>query len=134
MLGRLNHVAIAVADAAKAAKIYGAAFGAEISERVPLPEHGVYTVFATLPNTKIEFIEPLGEGSPIGKFVERNPDGAIHHLCYEVPDIIAARDQLIKEGARVLGDGEPKIGAHGKPVLFLHPKDFSGALVEIEQS
>ncbi len=134
MLGRLNHVAIAVADAAKAAKIYGAAFGAEISDRVPLPEHGVYTVFATLPNTKIEFIEPLGEGSPIGKFVERNPDGAIHHLCYEVPDIIAARDQLIKEGARVLGDGEPKIGAHGKPVLFLHPKDFSGALVEIEQS
>ncbi|RYX91600.1 MAG: methylmalonyl-CoA epimerase [Bradyrhizobiaceae bacterium] len=134
MLGRLNHVAIAVADAAKAAKIYGAAFGAEISERVPLPEHGVYTVFATLPNTKIEFIEPLGEGSPIGKFVERNPDGAIHHLCYEVPDIIAARDQLISEGARVLGDGEPKIGAHGKPVLFLHPKDFSGALVEIEQS
>lgn len=101
---------------------------------MPLPEHGVYTVFATLPNTKIEFIEPLGEASPIAKFVERNPDGAIHHLCYEVPDIIAARDQLIKEGARVLGDGEPKIGAHGKPVLFLHPKDFSGALVEIEQS
>jgi methylmalonyl-CoA/ethylmalonyl-CoA epimerase len=134
MLGRLNHVAIAVADAAKAAKIYSAAFGAEISERVPLPEHGVYTVFATLPNTKIEFIEPLGEESPIGKFVARNPDGAIHHLCYEVPDIIAARDQLISEGARVLGDGEPKIGAHGKPVLFLHPKDFSGALVEIEQS
>jgi len=134
MLGRLNHVAIAVADAAKAAKIYGTAFGAEISDRVPLPEHGVYTVFATLPNTKIEFIEPLGETSTIRKFVERNPDGAIHHLCYEVPDIIAARDQLISEGARVLGDGEPKIGAHGKPVLFLHPKDFSGALVEIEQS
>lgn len=134
MLGRLNHVAIAVADAAKAAKIYATAFGAEISDRVPLPEHGVYTVFATLPNTKIEFIEPLGENSPIAKFVERNPDGAIHHLCYEVPDIIAARDQLISEGARVLGDGEPKIGAHNKPVLFLHPKDFSGALVEIEQS
>jgi methylmalonyl-CoA/ethylmalonyl-CoA epimerase len=134
MLGRLNHVAIAVADAAKAAKSYGTAFGAEISDRVPLPEHGVYTVFATLPNTKIEFIEPLGEASPIAKFVERNPDGAIHHLCYEVPDIIAARDQLISEGARVLGDGEPKIGAHNKPVLFLHPKDFSGALVEIEQS
>jgi methylmalonyl-CoA/ethylmalonyl-CoA epimerase len=134
MLGRLNHVAIAVADASKAAKIYGTAFGAEISDRVPLPEHGVYTVFATLPNTKIEFIEPLGENSTIRKFVERNPDGAIHHLCYEVPDIIAARDQLISEGARVLGDGEPKIGAHGKPVLFLHPKDFSGALVEIEQS
>ncbi|MET0445308.1 MAG: methylmalonyl-CoA epimerase [Pseudorhodoplanes sp.] len=134
MLGRLNHVAIAVAVAAKAARIYGTAFGAEISDRVPLPEHGVYTVFATLPNTKIEFIEPLGETSPIAKFVERNPDGGIHHVCYEVPDIIAARDQLIKEGARVLGDGEPKIGAHGKPVLFLHPKDFSGALVEIEQS
>ena len=134
MLGRLNHVAIAVADAEKAAKIYGTAFGAEISATVPLPEHGVITVFATLPNTKIEFIQPLGADSPIAKFVERNPDGGIHLICYEVPDIIAARDNLIKEGARVLGDGQPKIGAHGKPVLFLHPKDFSGALVEIEQS
>ncbi|KAA0076026.1 methylmalonyl-CoA epimerase [Tardiphaga sp. P9-11] len=134
MLGRLNHVAIAVADAEKAAKIYRTAFGAEISATVPLPEHGVITVFATLPNTKIEFIQPLGADSPIAKFVERNPDGGIHHICYEVPDIIAARDNLIKEGARVLGDGQPKIGAHGKPVLFLHPKDFSGALVEIEQS
>lgn len=134
MLGRLNHVAIAVADAEKAAKIYGSAFGAEISATVSLPEHGVITVFATLPNTKIEFIQPLGADSPIAKFVERNPDGGIHHICYEVPDIIAARDNLIKEGARVLGDGQPKIGAHGKPVLFLHPKDFSGALVEIEQS
>ena len=134
MLGRLNHVAIAVADAEKAAKIYGTAFGAEISATVPLPEHGVITVFATLPNTKLEFIQPLGADSPIAKFVERNPDGGIHHICYEVPDIIAARDNLIKEGARVLGDGQPKIGAHGKPVLFLHPKDFSGALVEIEQS
>jgi len=134
MLGRLNHVAIAVADAKKAARIYGTAFGAEISAETPLPEHGVITVFATLPNTKIEFIQPLGEASPIAKFVERNPDGGIHHICYEVPDIIAARDQLIAEGARVLGDGQPKIGAHGKPVLFLHPKDFSGALVEIEQS
>lgn len=134
MLGRLNHVAIAVADAEKAAKIYGTAFGAEISATVPLPEHGVITVFATLPNTKIEFIQPLGAESPIAKFVERNPDGGIHHICYEVPDIIAARDNLIKEGARVLGDGQPKVGAHGKPVLFLHPKDFSGALVEIEQS
>jgi methylmalonyl-CoA/ethylmalonyl-CoA epimerase len=134
MLGRLNHVAIAVADAEKAAKIYGTAFGAEISATVPLSEHGVITVFATLPNTKIEFIQPLGADSPIAKFVERNPDGGIHHICYEVPDIIAARDNLIKEGARVLGDGQPKIGAHGKPVLFLHPKDFSGALVEIEQS
>ncbi len=134
MLGRLNHVAIAVKDAEKAAKIYGTAFGAEISGAVPLPEHGVITVFATLPNTKIEFIQPLGDDSPIAKFVERNPDGGIHHVCYEVPEIIAARDKLIAEGARVLGDGNPKIGAHGKPVLFLHPKDFSGALVEIEQS
>ncbi len=134
MLGRLNHVAIAVKDAEKAAKIYGTAFGAEISGAVPLPKHGVITVFATLPNTKIEFIQPLGEDSPIAKFVERNPDGGIHHVCYEVPEIIAARDKLIAEGARVLGDGNPKIGAHGKPVLFLHPKDFSGALVEIEQS
>ena len=134
MLGRLNHVAIAVKDAEKAAKIYGTAFGAEISGAVPLPEHGVITVFATLPNTKIEFIQPLGEDSPIAKFVERNPNGGIHHVCYEVPEIIAARDKLIAEGARVLGDGNPKIGAHGKPVLFLHPKDFSGALVEIEQS
>jgi len=134
MLGRLNHVAIAVKDAEKAAEIYGKAFGAEISGAVPLPEHGVITVFATLPNTKIEFIQPLGDDSPIAKFVERNHDGGIHHICYEVPEIIAARDTLIAEGARVLGDGNPKIGAHGKPVLFLHPKDFSGALVEIEQS
>ncbi|MBR0789082.1 methylmalonyl-CoA epimerase [Bradyrhizobium manausense] len=134
MLGRLNHVAIATRDAVKSAKIYGAAFGAQISEAVPLPEHGVTTVFATLPNTKIEFIEPLGETSPIAKFLERNADGGIHHICYEVVDIITSRDTLVKEGARVLGDGVPKIGAHGKPVLFLHPKDFSGALVEIEQA
>jgi methylmalonyl-CoA/ethylmalonyl-CoA epimerase len=134
MLGRLNHVAIAVADAEKAARIYGTAFGAEISAATPLPEHGVITVFATLPNTKIEFIQPLDDASPIAKFVARNPDGGIHHICYEVPDILAARDTLVGQGARVLGDGEPKIGAHGKPVLFLHPKDFSGALVEIEQS
>ncbi|UWU80834.1 methylmalonyl-CoA epimerase [Bradyrhizobium huanghuaihaiense] len=134
MLGRLNHVAIATKDAVKAAKIYGAAFGAQISEAVPLPEHGVTTVFATLPNTKIEFIEPLGEASPIAKFLERNADGGIHHVCYEVVDIIHSRDTLVKEGARVLGDGVPKLGAHGKPVLFLHPKDFSGALVEIEQA
>ena len=134
MLGRLNHVAIATRDAAKAARIYGAAFGAQISEAVPLPEHGVTTVFVTLPNTKIEFIEPLGEASPIAKFLERNADGGIHHVCYEVVDITTSRDVLVKEGARVLGDGVPKIGAHGKPVLFLHPKDFSGALVEIEQA
>jgi len=131
MLGRLNHVAIAVNDAAKAARIYGTAFGAEVSAAVPLPQHGV---FVALPNTKIEFIQPLGESSPIAKFLERNADGGIHHICYEVPDIVAARDTLIREGARVLGDGTPKIGAHGKPVLFLHPKDFSGALVEIEQA
>jgi methylmalonyl-CoA/ethylmalonyl-CoA epimerase len=134
MLGRLNHVAIAVKDAEKAAKIYAGAFGADVSAAVPLPEHGVITVFVTLPNTKIEFIQPLDESSPIAKFVDRNPDGGIHHICYDVPDIIAARDTLIKEGARVLGDGVPKTGAHGKPVLFFNPKDFSGALVEIEQA
>ena len=133
MLGRLNHVAIAVRDAEKAARIYGAAFGADISAAVPLPEHGVTTVFVTLPNTKIEFIQPLGETSPIAKFLERNPDGGMHHVCYEVDDIRTARDALKKTGARVLGDGEPRIGAHGKPVLFLHPKDFSGTLVELEQ-
>ena len=134
MIGRLNHVAIAVRDIAKAAEVYRKTLGAEVSGAVPQHEHGVTTVFITLPNTKIELLEPLGAESPIAKFLERNPDGGIHHICYDVPDIIAARDTLIKEGARVLGDGEPKIGAHGKPVLFLHPKDFSGALVEIEQA
>jgi len=133
MLGRLNHVAIAVKDAKQAAKIYGTAFNAEISDAVPLPEHGVTTVFVTLPNTKIEFIEPLGDASPIAKFLERNTDGGIHHVCYEVDDIISARDHLKATGARVLGDGNPRIGAHGKPVLFMHPKDFSGTLVELEQ-
>src|ERR1700723_966792 len=133
MLGRLNHVAIAVGDAEKAAKIYGAAFGAEVSAAVPLPEHGVITVFVTLPNTKIEFIQPLGAASPIAKFLERNADGGIHHICYDVPDIIATRDRLIKDGARGLGDGGPKIAAQAKPGLFFHRKDFSGALVEIEQ-
>lgn len=132
-LGRLNHVAIAVRDAQKAARIY-VALGAQISDPVPLPEHGVVTVFVALPNTKIEFIEPLGDQSPISKFLERNPDGGIHHLCYEVPDIVAARDILIAQGARVLGEGKPQTGAHGKPVLFFHPKDFSGALIEIEQA
>jgi methylmalonyl-CoA/ethylmalonyl-CoA epimerase len=132
MIGRLNHVAIAVPNALKAAEIYRAC-GAEVSAAVPLPDHGVVTVFVTLPNTKIEFIEPLGEASPIAKFVEKNADGGIHHVCYEVEDILAARDRLKASGARVLGDGVPKIGAHGKPVLFFHPKDFSGALVEIEQ-
>jgi len=134
MIGRLNHVAIAVKDIAKATAVYRDTLGAQVSEKVAQPAHGVSTVFVNLPNTKIELLEPLGDNSPIAKFVERNADGGIHHVCYEVPDIIAARDTLIKEGARVLGDGEPKIGAHGKPVLFLHPKDFSGALVEIEQA
>ena len=133
MIGRLNHVAIAVRDIGKAAAVYRDTLGAEVSAAVPQPDHGVTTVFITLPNTKIELLEPLGDNSPIAKFVERNADGGIHHICYDVPDIIATRDRLIKDGARVLGDGVPKIGAHGKPVLFLHPKDFSGALVEIEQ-
>jgi methylmalonyl-CoA/ethylmalonyl-CoA epimerase len=134
MIGRLNHVAIAVRDIARAARVYRDTLGADVSDSVPQPDHGVTTVFVTLPNTKIEFLEPLGEGSPIAKFLERNPDGGIHHVCYEVPDIRAARDRLKAEGARVLGDGEPKIGAHGKPVLFLHPKDFCGTLVELEQA
>jgi methylmalonyl-CoA/ethylmalonyl-CoA epimerase len=133
MIGRLNHVAIAVRDIAKAAKVYKDTLGAEVTAQVPQPAHGVTTVFINLPNTKIELLEPLGEGSPINKFLEKNPDGGIHHVCYEVPDIRAARDQLKAQGARVLGDGEPKIGAHGKPVLFLHPKDFCGTLVELEQ-
>jgi methylmalonyl-CoA/ethylmalonyl-CoA epimerase len=134
MIGRLNHVAIAVHDIAKAAALYRDTLGAEVSAAVPQPDHGVTTVFITLPNTKIELLEPLGEGSPIAKFLERNPNGGIHHLCYEVADIRAARDRLKAQGARVLGDGEPRIGAHGKPVLFLHPKDFCGTLVEIEQA
>ena len=134
MIGRINHVAIAVRDLAQAAKVYGDTLGARVSEVVAQPEHGVSTVFITLPNAKIELLEPLGEASPIEKFLERNPDGGIHHLCYEVDDILAARERLKANGARVLGDGEPKIGAHGKPVLFLHPKDFCGTLVEIEQA
>ena len=134
MIGRLNHVAIAVRDIAKAAQVYRNTLGAEVSAAVPQPTHGVTTVFITLPNTKIELLEPLGEGSPIAKFLERSPDGGIHHLCYEVDDILAVRDKLKAQGARVLGDGEPKMGAHGKPVLFLHPKDFCGTLVEIEQA
>ena len=134
MIGRLNHVAIAVRDLAKAAEVYRRTLGAEVSAAVPQPDHGVTTVFITLPNTKIELIAPLGAASPIAKFLERSPDGGIHHVCYDVPDIIATRDRMIAEGARVLGDGQPKIGAHGKPVLFFHPKDFSGALVEIEQA
>jgi methylmalonyl-CoA/ethylmalonyl-CoA epimerase len=134
MIGRLNHVAIAVRDMAAAAAVYRDTLGGDVTEAVALPDHGVTTVFINLPNTKIELLEPLGEGSPILKFLEKNPDGGIHHLCYEVDDIIKARDKLIAEGARVLGDGQPKIGAHGKPVLFLHPKDFCGTLVELEQA
>jgi methylmalonyl-CoA/ethylmalonyl-CoA epimerase len=134
MIGRLNHVAIAVRDLAKAAEVYRRTLGAQVSQPVPQPAHGVTTVFVTLPNTKIELLEPLGETSPLARFLERNPDGGIHHVCYEVDDIRGARDMLKKDGARVLGDGEPKMGAHGKPVLFLHPKDFCGTLIELEQA
>jgi methylmalonyl-CoA/ethylmalonyl-CoA epimerase len=134
MIGRLNHVAIAVRDIAKAARVYKDTLGADVTDQVPQPAHGVTTVFINLPNTKIELLEPLGDDSPINKFLDKNPDGGIHHVCYEVPDILAARDQLKAQGARVLGDGEPKMGAHGKPVLFLHPKDFCGTLVELEQA
>jgi len=133
MIGRLNHVAIAVSNLASAVKVYRETLGAEVSEPLPQPAHGVTVVFIQLPNTKIELLEPLGEASPIAKFLERNPDGGIHHICYEVEDLLAARDRLKAGGARVLGDGEPKIGAHGKPVLFLHPKDFNGTLIELEQ-
>lgn len=134
MIGRLNHVAIAVQDIAAATAVYRDTLGAEVTKAEPQPEHGVTVVFINLPNTKIELLEPLGEGSPIAKFLEKNPNGGIHHVCYEVDDIIAARDQMKAQGARVLGDGEPKIGAHGKPVLFLHPKDFCGTLTELEQA
>lgn len=133
MLGRLNHVAIAVPDLAAASATYRDTLGATVSVPQALPEHGVTVVFVELPNTKIELLEPLGADSPIAKFLEKNAQGGMHHICYEVEDIIAARDQLKATGARVLGDGEPKIGAHGKPVLFLHPKDFVGTLVELEQ-
>ena len=133
MIGRLNHVAIAVPDLEAGIKVYGSILGATISERQKLPEHGVTVVFVELPNTKIELLEVLGDDSPIAPFVERNPAGGIHHICYEVDDLIAARDHMVSEGARVLGDGEPRIGAHGKPVLFLHPKDFCGTLTELEQ-
>jgi methylmalonyl-CoA/ethylmalonyl-CoA epimerase len=134
MIGRLNHVAIAVRDIATASRMYRDTLGAEVSTPEPLPEHGVTVVFVSLPNTKIELLEPLGSDSPVAKFLEKNPDGGMHHVCYEVDDIVAARDRLVKSGARVLGTGEPRIGAHGKPVLFLHPKDFNGTLVELEQA
>lgn len=133
MIGRLNHVAIAVPALGPATETYKSTLGAHVSPPVAQPEHGVTVVFVELPNTKIELLEPLGAGSPIAKFLERNPDGGIHHVCYEVADIIEARDTLKTQGARVLGTGEPRIGAHGKPVLFLHPKDFLGTLVELEQ-
>ena len=133
MIGRLNHVAIAVRDLAASTALYRDTLGAKVSAPLPQPAHGVTVVFVELPNTKVELLEPLGEGSPVAKFLERNADGGIHHICYEVEDILAARDRLKAQGARVLGDGEPKIGAHGKPVLFLHPKDFNGTLVELEQ-
>ncbi|MHB0953674.1 MAG: methylmalonyl-CoA epimerase [Allorhizobium sp.] len=133
MLGRVNHVAIAVPDLAAATASYRDTLGARVSEPQPLPEHGVTVVFVELPNTKIELLEPLGADSPIAAFLAKNPGGGMHHICYEVDDIIAARDRLASGGRRVLGGGEPKIGAHGKPVLFLHPKDFFGTLIELEQ-
>ncbi|TVQ53741.1 MAG: methylmalonyl-CoA epimerase [Rhodobacteraceae bacterium] len=134
MIGRLNHVAIAVPDIAAGAAQYRDTLGATVTEPTPQPDHGVTVVFIELPNTKIELLEPLGADSPIAGFLAKNPSGGIHHVCYEVDDILAARDRLKAAGARVLGDGEPKIGAHGKPVLFLHPKDFNGTLVELEQA
>ena len=133
MIGRLNHVGIAVPDLEAAAAVYRDTLGAKVGDPVDQPDHGVTVVFVELPNTKIELLLPLGEKSPIATFLERNAGGGVHHVCYEVEDIIAARDRLKDDGARVLGDGEPRIGAHGKPVLFLHPKDFCGTLVEIEQ-
>ena len=134
MIGRLNHIAIAVPDLAKAAALYRDALGAKVSAPLALPAHGVTTVFVELPNTKVELLHPLGDDSPIAPFLERNPSGGIHHVCYEVADILAARDKLKARGMRVLGDGEPRLGAHDKPVLFLHPKDFCGTLIEIEQA
>ncbi|GAA6212199.1 methylmalonyl-CoA epimerase [Hyphomicrobiales bacterium 4NK60-0047b] len=134
MIGRLNHVAIAVPDIEAAANTYRASLGATLSAKEEQPDHGVSTIFIELPNTKIELLEPLGEDSPINGFLEKNPSGGIHHICYEVDNIIEARDKLKGEGARVLGSGDPKIGAHGKPVLFLHPKDFCGTLVELEEA
>jgi len=134
MLGRLNHVALAVPDLAAATATYRTMLGARLSEPQALPEHGVTVVFIDVGNTKIELLEPLGEASPIAAFLEKNPSGGMHHVCYEVDDILAARDHLKASGARVLGDGNPRIGAHGKPVLFLHPKDFFGTLVELEQA
>jgi methylmalonyl-CoA/ethylmalonyl-CoA epimerase len=134
MIGRLNHVAIVVPDLAAASAVYRDLLGAEVSAPIALPAHGVTTVFVGLPNTKIELLHPLGADSPIASFLARNPSGGMHHVCYEVDDIAAARDRLVVGGARVLGDGQPRIGAHDKPVLFLHPKDFCGTLIELEQA
>lgn len=133
MLGRVNHIAIAVPDLSRAVAAYRETLGATLSAPLQLPEHGVTVVFVELANTKVELLEPLGEGSPIAAFLQKNPDGGMHHICYEVDDILLARDQLAAAGARILGSGEPKTGAHGKPVLFLHPKDFFGTLIELEQ-
>ena len=134
MIGRLNHIAIAVPDLAAASAQYRDLLGATVSAPTDEPDHGVTVVFVELPNTKIELLQPLGEGSPLAGFLAKNPSGGMHHLCYEVDDILAARDRLVATGARVLGDGEPKTGAHKKPVLFLHPKDFCGTLIELEQA
>ncbi|MDA0824419.1 MAG: methylmalonyl-CoA epimerase [Proteobacteria bacterium] len=133
MIGRLNHLAIVVPDLAAAAANYSDILGATVTAPIELPDHGVTTIFVELPNTKIELLHPLGENSPVAKFLEKNPDGGMHHVCYEVDEIYSARDKLVASGARILGDGEPRTGAHGKPVLFLHPKDFCGTLLEIEQ-
>jgi methylmalonyl-CoA/ethylmalonyl-CoA epimerase len=133
MIGRLNHIAIAVPNLEAATALYRDTLGAKVSAPLALPEHGVTVVFVELPNTKVELLEALGEASPIAGFLEKNPAGGIHHLCFDVEDIQAAKAQLVEKGARVLGDGQPKIGAHGKPVLFLHPKDFNGVLIELEQ-
>jgi methylmalonyl-CoA/ethylmalonyl-CoA epimerase len=134
MIGRLNHVAIATKDVKKASETYRNTLGAKVSDPLPLPEHGVTTIFVELPNTRIELLEPLGENSPIAKFLEKNPGGGMHHVCYEVDDIVAARDRMKAMGATITGSGEPRIGAHGKPVLFLHPRDFAGTLIELEQA
>ena len=134
MIGRLNHVAIAVPDLEAAAATYRTVLGATVSNPEELPEHGVTVVFVELPNTKIELLHPLGDNSPIQGFLDKNPSGGMHHLCFEVEDILVARDKIKAEGKRILGDGEPKTGAHGKPVLFVHPKDFDGTLIEIEQA
>ena len=133
MIGKLNHVAIVVPDLAAAVSLYRGTLGAELSEPVALPDHGVTTVFVDLGNSKVELLHPLGDESPVGRFLERNPAGGVHHVCYEVSDIIASRERLKEQGARVLGTGEPRDGAHGKPVLFLHPKDFCGTLIELEE-